>query len=231
MRKRKDYKGMSIVLNILRFITGLVLIPACVAVTTSFYKEVLAIKSISESGMIFVLGALAYSVLHLLLFKLNFLYVLGHELMHAIATLFSGGKVKGIKVSGQGGSVATTTPNFFVKLTPYIVPGYTVFVAILYFLLSFFIDVSRHSGLFIFLIGFTLMFHLAYTAQSIREKQSDLIKSGYLLSISFIYIVNLVIVFAIAALLFKDVDFLKFLAGFYENSKEYYYSFWRQLFL
>jgi len=222
---------MSILVKVLRFIGSFLLIPACVAATAGFYNGILAIKSISGTALIFLLGALAYSSLHLFLFKLDFLYVIGHELLHAAATLVSGGKVRGIKVSSREGSVQTTTPNFFVILAPYLIPGYTVFVALLYFLLSFFIDVSRSTGLFIFLLGFTLMFHLAYTAQSMREKQSDLIKTGYLFSISFIYIANLVIVFSIISFLFKEARFFDFLSFSYERAKEFYYSFWRQLFL
>lgn len=222
---------MNIAMKILRFLGSLLLIPACVAITASFYKEIVAIKTISDSGLVFILGALAYSLLHLLLFKLDFIYILGHELMHAVTTLFSGGKVMDIKVSSKGGIVQTTTPNFFVILAPYLIPVYTVFIAVLYFLLSFFMDVSKYSTQFIFLTGFTLMFHLAYTAQSIKEKQPDLIKAGYLFSITFIYIVNIVIVFSIVSLLFKEASFFDFLSGFYERSKEFYYSFWRQLFL
>ncbi len=222
---------MNIVIRILRFIVSLLLIPACVALTVSFYSGIVSIRTISESGLIFILGALSYAVLRLLLFKLDFLYVVGHELMHTIATFFSGGKVTNIRVSSKEGSVKTTTPNMVVMLAPYLIPGYTIFVALLYFLLSFFIDVSKSTGLFIFLLGFTLMFHLAYTAQSIREKQSDLMKTGYLFSISFMYIVNLTIVFSIISLLFKEANFFDFLSGSCERSRQFYYSFWRQLFL
>lgn len=218
-------------IKILRFFVSILLIPACVALTASFYKGIISVKTVSESGLVFILGALAYSLLHLLLFKLDFLYVLGHELTHAICTFFSGGKVLGIKVSGREGSVKTTTPNTFVMLAPYLIPGYTVFIAVLYFLLSFFFDVTRYSEVFIFLIGFTLMFHLAYTAQSAREKQSDLIKSGYLFSLSFIYMVNLLIVCFIISVFFKEVTFFDFLSASYERSKEFYYLFWKQLFM
>lgn len=217
-------------IKILRFIGSILLIPVCVALTTSFYKGIIAVKYVSESGILFILGALAYSVLHLVFVKLDFLYVFGHELAHAVATFFSGGKVKGMKVSSRGGSIKTTTPNLFVALAPYLIPGYTVFIALLYFLLSFFIDVDRFSGIFIFLIGFTLMFHLSYTAQSIREKQSDLIKSGYLFSMFFLYIVNLVIVFAVISFLF-NVSFVNFLSEAYEGSKQFYCYSWKQLFL
>lgn len=214
-----------------RFIVSILLLPLCVAVTISFYDGLISIRTISESGLIFILGVLAYSILHLLLFKLSFLNVLGHELMHAIATFFSGGKVLSFRVSTKEGSVRSTTPNLFVILAPYLVPGYTVFIAFLYFLSSFFMDVARFSEYFIFFIGFTLMFHLACTAESIRQKQSDLVKTGYLFSISFIYIVNLIIVFSIITLLFREASFFDFLSSSYERSKEFYYSFWRQLFL
>lgn len=218
-------------LKILRIIGSFLLIPACAAVTTSFYKGIVGIESVSDSALLFIVGALAYSILHLLFFRLNFLYVLGHELTHAIATIFSGGKVKGIKISSKGGSVQTTIPNFFVVLAPYLIPGYTVFITALYFLLSFFVNVSRYSNLFIFLIGFTLMFHLTYTSESIKNKQSDLMKTGYLFSISFIYIINLVVVFGIVSFFFNEIRFFDFLSGFFERSKEFYYSFWQQLFL
>ena len=114
-------------IKILRVIGSFLLIPACVAVTVGFYKGVVGIESVTDSSLLLILGALGYSILHLLLFRLNFLYVLSHELSHTIATLFFGGKVMGIKVSSKGGSVQTTTPNFFVILAPYLVPGYTVF--------------------------------------------------------------------------------------------------------
>lgn len=217
--------------KILRFIVSILLIPACVAVTASFYRGVTAIKSVPVPGLLFILGALTYAAMHLVLFRLNFLYVLIHELTHAMAALFSGGKVSGMKVSSKGGSVRTTAPNFFVILAPYLVPGYTVFIMALYFALSFFMDVSRYSNLFIFLIGFTAMFHLAYTSESIRERQSDLMKTGYLFSISFIYIVNLLIVFAIVSFFFSEIKFFDFLSGSFESSKKFYYSFWKQLFL
>ena len=219
------------IIRIVRFIISILLLPACVAITENFYKGILSIKTISEVGFLFILGALSYAILHLILFKLDFLYVLGHEVMHAITALFSGGKVKEMKVSAKGGSVKTTRSNFLVALAPYLCPSYTVFMAIVYFSLSFFMDVTKYSPHFIFLIGFTLMFHLAYTAESMRQKQSDLVETGYLFSISSIYIVNLAIVFAIISLLFKDASFLDFLSGTYEKTKLFYYSFWKQLFL
>lgn len=199
--------------------------------TISFYNGIFKIKDVSESGLYFILGALLYSIVHLLLFRLDFLYVFGHESMHAVATFLSGGKASNMKVSNKEGSVKTTTPNFFVMLAPYLIPIYTVIVALLYFIFSFYIDITKYTGLFIFLIGFTLMFHLTYTAESMRQKQSDLVKPGYLSSISFIYIINLIIAFLIISLLFKEASFIDFISEVYEKTKDFYFYFWKQLFL
>lgn len=218
-------------MKIFRFLISIFLIPICVFATMSFYQGVMSIKTVSESGLYFLLGALLYSIVHILLFRLDFLYVFGHESMHAVSTFMSGGKVKDMKVSRKEGSVKTTTPNFFVILAPYLVPVYTALVAIIYFILSFWIDMFKYSHIFMSLIGFTLMFHLAYTAESMRQKQSDLIKSGYLSSISFIYIINIIIVFLIVSLLFNEASFIDFMSSIYEKTRYFYYSFWRQLFL
>lgn len=218
-------------MRILRFIISILLIPVCVIVTISFYNGIFRIKDVSNSGLNFILGALLYSIVHLLLFRLDFLYIFGHEGTHAVATFLSGGKARGMKVSSKEGSVKTTTPNFFVILAPYLMPIYTVSIAILYFILSFYIDISSYSGIFIFFIGFTLMMHLVYTAESMRQKQSDLIKTGYFYSISFIYIANLIIVFLIISLLFKEASFVDFISEIYERTRDFYFSFWKQFFL
>jgi len=218
-------------MRIFRFIISILLIPVCVFMSVSFYEGVFGIRDVSESGLYFILGALLYSMVHLLLFRLDFLYVFGHESMHAFATFCSGGKASNMKVSKKEGSVKTTTPNFFVMLAPYLLPVYTVVLAIVYFILTFFIDITRYYGTFIFLVGFTLMFHLAYTAESMKDKQSDLIKAGYFSSIAFIYITNLIVAFLIISLFFKDVSFVDFISKVYEKTKFFYWSFWKQLFL
>jgi hypothetical protein len=216
---------------VLKFILTILLLPVCVISTMSFYQGIVSIKTISQSGMFFILGALFYSIIHIILFKLDFLYVFGHESMHAIAAVASGGKVKGMKVSSKEGSVKATKANSLIMLAPYLIPIYTVIVAILYFISSFFVDVIVYSKVFVFLIGFTLMMHLSYTAESIKDKQSDLIKTGYLLSISLVYLSNLAIVFLITSFLFSEVSFIDFIIGIFEKSKGFYYSIWRQLFL
>ncbi len=222
---------LGIIGKLIRFLFSILLIPVCIAVTMSFYNCLSGIKSLPQSSLYFLSGVLAYCLMHLLLFKPDFLYVFGHESMHAITTFLSGGKASSMKVSSKEGSVKTTKPNFFVILAPYIIPSYTVLIAVLYFILILFTQVQNFLKIFIFLIGFTLMLHLSYTAESIRQKQSDLIKTGYLFSLSFIYIINVSLVFFILTLLVREVSFLSFLSSSYEISSEIYFGLFKQLFL
>ena len=227
----KRLLGHKMLIRALRFFVSILLIPIVLNFTVSFYRGISSIKTVSESGLLFILGAFSYAILHLLIIKLDFLYVPVHELTHATAALFSGGRVRNIKIRAKEGSVNVTKLNSFVMLAPYLIPGYTVFITFLYFGLSFFVDMARYSGIFIFIIGFSLMFHLVYTAESIRGRQSDLTKAGYLFSIFSVYIFNLVVVFFISSLLFKEAVFFNFISMAYESSKDFYYTFWRQLFL
>lgn len=222
---------LGIIGKLIRFLFSILLIPVCIAVTISFYNGISEVKSLSQSNLYFLSGVLAYCLMHLLLFKPDFLYVLGHEFMHAVTTFISGGKAGSMKVSSKEGSVKTTKPNFFVILAPYIIPPYTVLIAILYFILMLFAQAQNFLKIFIFLIGFTLMLHLSYTAESIRQKQSDLIKTGYLFSFSFIYIINMSLVFFILTLLNKEISFLSFLSSSYEISSEIYFGVFKQFFL
>ena len=56
------------------------------------------------------------------------IYVLGHELTHALWTWLFGGKVKKMKVSSSGGHVVISKTNFFIALAPYFFPLYAVIV-------------------------------------------------------------------------------------------------------
>ena len=75
---------MSIFLRIIRSLLSVIIIPVCVITTIHFYGSVSRIRGVSDAGFIFILGAFSYCFLHIVFFKLDFLYILGHESMHAI---------------------------------------------------------------------------------------------------------------------------------------------------
>jgi hypothetical protein len=218
--------------KILKALIGIFVFPVCIGVSLSLYEYLSQIKIISYyQQKYFILGMISYLIVHVVVFKPSYLYVLSHELMHAIATLLSGGRVRSIKVSSKGGSVKTTKSNVFIALSPYFFPLYTIIVALLWLGFKFLLKADINYGFFMFAIGFTLVFHIVLTIDFLKIRQTDLMHTGYFFSICLIYIVNVIIVGLIFSFLFKSMVFSEFLQGAYNKSGGIYVEIFRQLFL
>jgi hypothetical protein len=215
---------------LIRFVFALVLIPLVIGVSRSFYRQLGAIKGLSEAQSLFLLGVGSYLLIHAIFYKPIYLYVLGHELTHALSSLLCGGKIKSIHVSSQGGRVSTTKTNLITILSPYFIPIYTIMVFLIYFGLSLFTDIQKYSSLFIFLVGFTLAFHIVLTIDFLKKNQPDILKSGRLFSLFLIYIVNVSVVVFVLGFVFPEVTFPSFFKTTSLFSKEIYLSLFNQLF-
>ena len=106
----------------LKFIIGIFSIPIAVGVTKAFYQNLILVKALANSLSSFLWGIAAYAVIHLLFYTPTYLYVFGHEAVHAGATWLFGGKVKSFKVSEEGGSVGADKSNAVIELSPYFIP-------------------------------------------------------------------------------------------------------------
>lgn len=216
----------------LKFIIGVLLLPVCFYSTVSLYRQLENIKLLLSNQIYFLIGAVTYLILHSLFFKPMRIYILGHEAMHAIPAWFFGGKIKGFKVSKKGGSVETTKSNFIISLFPYFLPVYTIFFVIIYLIVNVFYNLSDYLYYFIFLIGFSLAFHIVMTVDFLKTKQPDLLETGYLFSLSLIYLVNLCVVVLILMFIFKnEVYFPDFVKTGYDLTRNFYIAVFRQLFV
>lgn len=217
--------------RVLRLLLGIFIIPACIGVSLGLYEQLSRIKVVSYYHQIyFVIGIVAYLVVHAVIFKPSYLYIFSHEFMHVIATWISGGKVTAFKVSSKGGNVAVTKSNLFIALAPYFFPFYTIVVTLIFFGAKFFLKDSIDYNPFLFAIGFTLAFHIILTVDFLKVRQTDLMHAGYLFSICLIYIVNLIVVGLIFSLLFKGITFKELLTDAYFKSKDIYVGAYQQLF-
>ena len=218
--------------KILNILLGIFVLPVCVGISISLYEHLNQIKIVSYyQQKYFIIGIISYLVVHAVVFKPSYLYVLSHELMHAIAVLLSGGRVRSIKVSSKGGSVATTKSNIFIALSPYFFPLYTIVVALLWFVIKFVTKSDIDYSFFLFAIGFTLAFHIVLTIDFLKIRQTDLLHAGYFFSICLIYVINLLMVGLIFSLLFKSMGFMVFLHDSYTKATDIYSGIFRQLFL
>ncbi len=216
----------------LKILLGIFTIPICAGVSVSLYEQLSRIKVVSYYHQkYFVIGIIAYLVVHAVVFKPSYLYIFSHELMHAIATWLSGGRVTSFKVSPKGGNVAVTKSNLFIALAPYLFPFYTIVISILFFAAKIFLKGSINYNPFLFAIGFTLAFHIILTVDFLKIRQTDLMHAGYFFSICLIYAVNITVIGFIFSLLFGNVTLLGFLQVAYFKSKYIYMAVYSQLFL
>ena len=212
----------------IKFLIGILALPVAYAVTRAFYDNFTVIQDVAANMRYFGWGMAGYAVLHLLFYKPAYMYVLGHEAVHAGMAWIFGGKIKSFKVSEEGGSVGTDKTNFVIELAPYFIPIYTTIIAVIYFIVSQ--SYKINGAVFLFLIGFTLAFHLVSTVEIMKIKQPDIIKSGYVFSIVMVYIINIIVISLIFGLTFHGFSIGKFFLDLWANTKYIYVALIKQLF-
>ncbi|MCX5679220.1 MAG: hypothetical protein NTZ95_00865 [Candidatus Omnitrophica bacterium] len=213
---------------IIKFVIGILAIPVAIGTTQAFYNNILLISELASSLNLFIWGIVAYVVLHLLFYKPTFLYVLGHEAVHAGTSWIMGGKVKEFKVSKEGGAVTTDKTNVLVELSPYFVPIYAIVIAVIYFVVA--ASYNINGATFVFLIGFTLAFHIISTIEVMKIRQPDIVKSGYIFSIIFVYVLNIAVISFIFSLLFPAFKVKVFFTDAWISSGRMYIAIVKQLF-
>ena len=212
----------------IKFVIGVLIVPVAYGVTAAFYNNFILIKELGASIRFFTWGVVSYAILHLIFYKPTPVYVFGHEAVHALVAWLFGGKIQSFKVSSEGGSVTTDKSNFLIELSPYFVPIYAVIITLIYFVVSS--SYKINSSVFIFLIGFSLAFHLISTIEIMKIRQPDIVKSGYFFSIAFVYTLNIIIISMIFALVFPSFLIKGFFGDFIGISKGIYIGIVKQMF-
>ena len=183
-------------LRFLRLIVGVLLLPLCVAVTVALLDT---LRSIPNTGMLLSAETRALLVGYFLWICMWFLmpqpvrvYVVAHELTHALWGLLFGARVSQFRVSNRGGSVRLSNSNFLITPAPYFFPFYTILVVVLRFLLSFIFTPIPFPLFWLFLVGLTWSFHATFTLHSLMTtQQPDIHEYGKVFSYAIIYLFNL----------------------------------------
>ena len=119
------------------------------------------------------------------------LYVLGHELTHALCGLLFGARPSNLKVGLKGGSVTLTKTNVWITLSPYFFPFWTAIVGLLALIVRCFVSPLPFTGVWLFAVGFTWCFHVCFTLRAIFQAQPDIQEYGYAFSYVFIWTFNI----------------------------------------
>ena len=153
----------------------------------------------------FGLGFGSWLLIFSLLPRTMWLYVLGHELTHAIAVMLSGGKVSAFRVSATGGHVMSDRVNWWIGLSPYFVPIYALIWMGLWLTVDFYFSLKAWQPAFYFGLGFFWAFHVTFTTSMLHGRQPDLSREGFVFSGVIIAVFNLAAVLVLFALLSHDL--------------------------
>ena len=184
--------------NFLRFLIGLSLLPLCWGVSRVFLDAILVSAGttgwLSVEALSLLGGIAAFAMSWFALSHPVRMYVLGHELTHAMWGLLFGARPSDVRVSASGGSVRLTKSNMLITLAPYFFPFYTFLVIVAALITYAFFRPLPFLPLWLFLIGFTWSFHVLFTLETLGQRQPDVKPYGRIFSWTFIFIVNVVIV-------------------------------------
>lgn len=152
---------------------------------------------------------------------LLYLYVLGHELTHALFVWASFGKVAEINVTREGGYIITNKSNVLIALSPYFVPFWTVVLFGLVGLLGKLTDIEVVGRGLFFAVGLTWGFHLLWTLWMIPRDQPDLKENDTLFSLVVIYLANICLLAGLVCVASDRVTWSQFGSTWIENGESF----------
>ena len=121
-----------------------------------------------------------------------------------------GGRVSRFRVGREGGHIITNRTNFWIALTPYFFPFYSILAIVIYGVLSLFWNMQPYGRLLYALIGVTWAFHFTFTCWMIPKNQTDLRDHGTFFSLVVIYLMNLVLLSALLIIASPRITFGSF---------------------
>jgi len=201
-----------------KLLIAILLLPVCVGAAEALWKVMRVCGDADTSLIPIGAGATCWLAIYLLLPKPMWVYVVGHELTHAIWVWLFGGSVKKFKASSNGGHVIVDKNNFLISLSPYFFPFYAVMVVAV-FLVGHLI--WNWKGFFLWfhlLVGAAYAFHVTLTVHTLKTQQSDITSQGYLFSAVVIFLGNVLVLLVGLPLLTAKVDLTTMLGWWLENT-------------
>ena len=111
----------------------------------------------------------------------------------------------------------TTKANFWIALTPYFFPIYSIVAIGTYGALSLFFNMQPYGRLLYAVIGATWAFHFTFSCWMIPKNQTDLTDQGTFFSLVIIYLMNLLLLSVMLILASPQITFQNFGADLLTN--------------
>jgi hypothetical protein len=208
-----EFLILSAVPKWIKFIVGLLLLPVCAGAARALWPVLCAGRSADVVWVPLLAGAACWTVIFFLLPKPMWVYVLGHELTHALWTWLFGGEVKKMKVTSKGGHVVISKTNFVIALAPYFFPLYAVLVIAAFAVGNLIWNWHGYYTWFYLLLGAAYAFHVTLTIHVLQTQQSDITGQGYLFSGVIIFLGNVTVLLFGVPLLTSHPQIFKIFAS------------------
>ena len=207
-----------------KILLGVLLIPACVAATVVFGREVFPVL---KTEIWFFAGLFSYLLLLAIFQQPIRTYIFGHELTHVLWVWLFGGRVKGFKAAAKGGEVRTTKSNFLIFLAPYFFPLYCALVIAAYGMLPLFLQLPPVAiRILSFLLGFTWAFHFTFTLYVLVQGQPDIWATGRIFSFPLIYLFNIVVLAVLIIFVSPKSSYGTFFSRLWSKTRTDYRHLW-----
>ena len=177
----------------LKFIFSITELPFIIGFSYSFFRILQLYLKINPEIFLFLGSMIAYIFLRLIIegftnYSFRFLDNFEHELTHIFFSIICFKRINKLTVTRKnGGSVEVSGDNLIIRLSPYFFPLLGFLVLIPYPFLQ--IGYKKYDLL---LVGIGVGIHIISTIKDIHPEQPDLTKSGFLFSMIFITLMNLI---------------------------------------
>ncbi len=199
-------------------IIAILLLPLCLGAVRTLWAVVSASGHAQTTWVALVGGVACWIVVFLLLPRPMWIYVMGHELTHAVWVWLCGGSVKKFKVSSKGGHVVVSKSNFVIALAPYFFPFYSVLLVLVFWIGHLIWNWSGYAPWFHLLLGASYAFHVTLTADVLRTRQSDITGEGYVFSSVVIFLGNILVLMVAVPLLTGRIGLLSVLGWWMQDT-------------
>lgn len=188
---------------VLRLIIGIALIPACIA----------AGKTLAW------MGDMGYEVWAVLVGAATYVAVFVFFPQSVISAIFDREPVRrfwerltGHTTDRERDRERDTAPPLWLVVMPYVIPTYTVAAALVIWVIKLLTGMS--PGTFRLALGYftglTYAFHIFMVSKDIRSRHSDLRAVGYLFTLVLLFLINIQVLAAVAAVMLPGASWVDF---------------------
>ncbi|MFC1704005.1 hypothetical protein ACFL1E_04385 [Candidatus Omnitrophota bacterium] len=171
------------ILGIITFVFAYLLLPLVFSVSVSFYVQIDAVDAAVKQRLFF--GVFSFLLLHLFIWEPLAVYEKGQRVIAAACGFLP----------------------FLSRVASLCLPLYTIFFLGLLISLA---KLKIYNSLLVFLVGFSFMFHLVFTAKELKSDQTDFMFARYFFYLELTYLITIFLVALVFHFVFKGFSFFDF---------------------